>query len=440
MTIRPASLLGASALLACSLTLSPCRAAGEPSATPAPSPNLSPAALAAALPHTTDLIAQRGLVSNGDMSRLVRVMEKAARGEEITIAAIGGSITAGGVQTKDPANRYVAQVAAWFTKNFPKAKVKFVNAGIGGTNSILGSLRVKADVLAKNPDLVIVEFAVNNKTGWVYSDSYEGVMRQILADPRQIAVIQLFFMHAGGDNEQQWMEIVGRHYALPMVSFRDAWWPEILAKRTNWDDMYADNVHPNDKGHTLATDLMVRLLDQAKREAASGAKPAKVAASLPAPMISDDYTRCSLLQGQNLTPKANNGWVRSANGRSWESGSGDTSIEFETTGTILFLGFDQEKGLDKLCTYSIDGAAPQSLKADGNRPPLATNLAPGKHTLKIEYAGSKASAATPAATAGAQATPWPTSTASTTTSAAPSSAQAQPRAKLSIWAIGSAGN
>jgi acyl-CoA thioesterase-1 len=101
-------------------------------------------------------------------------LAKARRGEEICVAAIGGSITAGGLQTKDPKNRYIARVADWFTKTFPKAKVRFVNAGIGGTNSLYGAMRVQRDVLSKKPDLVIVEYAVNdNHPVPMFWDSYE---------------------------------------------------------------------------------------------------------------------------------------------------------------------------------------------------------------------------------------------------------------------------
>jgi hypothetical protein len=106
-----------------------------------------------------DPIVRRGLVSKGDTSRLRAAFEKARRGEPVTVAAIGGSITAGGRQTQDPANRYIQQVAKWFESHFPNSKVSFVNAGIGGTNSFYGAMRLQHDVLAKNPDLVVVECA-----------------------------------------------------------------------------------------------------------------------------------------------------------------------------------------------------------------------------------------------------------------------------------------
>jgi lysophospholipase L1-like esterase len=203
-------------------------------------------------------------------------------GEEICVAAIGGSITAGGLQTKDPKNRYIARVADWFTKTFPKAKVRFVNAGIGGTNSLYGAMRVQRDVLSKKPDLVIVEYAVNdNHPVPMFWDSYEGVLRQILREPQQPAFVQLFFMQRKGENAQETQHMLGRHYDLPMVSFRDAWWPEIYSGRTKWEDMYADVVHPNDTGHILASELLIALLNDvnAKPEPA----PLRLVRTFPRP-------------------------------------------------------------------------------------------------------------------------------------------------------------
>ena len=58
--------------------------------------------------------------------------------------------------------RYVQQLARWFEATFPGLKVRSVNAGIGATNSGYGALRVQRDVIAQQPDLVVVEYAVND--------------------------------------------------------------------------------------------------------------------------------------------------------------------------------------------------------------------------------------------------------------------------------------
>lgn len=344
---------------------------------------LSFATAQAAEPATTPAIRERGLVSHGDTARLAAVMAKARRGEEICVAAIGGSITAGGLQTKDPKNRYVARVAAWFTQTFPQAKVRFVNAGIGGTNSLYGAMRVRRDVLSKQPDLVIVEYAVNdNHPVPMFWASYEGVLRQILREPQQPAVVQLFFMQRKGENAQESQHMLGRHYDLPMVSFRDAWWPEVRSGRVQWETMYADVVHPNDTGHVLASELLITLLQRVKEQPA----PAAIRTTLPAPMVSDLFVNCRYFQYADLNPTMNNGWARSADGHRWESPATGGAIEFSFEGELLFVGYEIDADAEPLATYRIDGGSPQPLKRNPNRLPLAEGLTPGPHLVRIEFA------------------------------------------------------
>jgi lysophospholipase L1-like esterase len=342
-------------------------------------------------PVTTPSIRQRGIVSEGDVSRLAAVMEKARRGEEVCVAAIGGSITAGGLQTKDPKNRYIARVADWFTHTFPKARVRFVNAGIGGTNSLYGAMRVQRDVLSKKPDLVIVEYAVNdNHPVPMFWGSYEGVLRQILRESQQPAVVQLFFMQRKGENAQETQHMLGRHYNLPMVSFRDAWWPEIYSGRAKWEVMYADVVHPNDTGHILAAELLIALLDDVNRNPPAATSESVSRENLPAPMITDLFANCHYAQYTDLKPTQNSGWTQTPDGTKWESPAAtDGGIEFGFAGKLLFVGYDLDEEAERFATFSIDGGSAQPLKKSPNRLPLAEDLAPGQHRVRIEFAGSK---------------------------------------------------
>lgn len=358
----------------------------------------------AAEPATTPAIRDRGLVSPGDSTRLACVMAKARRGEEICVAAIGGSITAGGLQTKDPKNRYVARVAAWFTQAFPQAKVRFVNAGIGGTNSLYGAMRVQRDVLSKQPDLVIVEYAVNdNHPVPMFWASYEGVLRQILRAPQHPAVVQLFFMQRQGQNAQETQHMLGRHYDLPMVSFRDAWWPELYSGRAQWETMYADVVPPNDTGHILASELLIALLEKAKSLPEAAAKHP----SLPSPMISDLFVDCRYAQNTDLKPSANSGWTTTTDKSKWESPAEGGTVEFTFDGELLFLGYEIDVEAEPLASYRIDGGESRPLKRNPNRLPLAEGLKPGPHTIRIE--------------------------------AASSSGRPSPNAKVRIWSLGAAG-
>lgn len=342
---------------------------------------LANANLHADLPELSDSVLRRSIVGTDQTGRLAAVFEKAEKKEPITVAAIGGSITAGGLQVKKTSNRYIEQVANWFKKTYPDTPIKFVNAGIGGTNSVLGAMRLERDVLEAKPDLVIVEWAVNNKEGLCFRESYEGVLRKILNEPQRPAVVQLFFMRQDGGSDQVWEEILGRHYGLPMVSFRDAIFPEISTGRIAWDSLYEDVVHPKDEGHLAAAKLLIHTLQVAK---SAGSTAPKTMQNIPEPMISNLYEKCRYADKELLIPISNNGWVRSADGRKWVAPNEASSIEFEVEGKVIFLGIDTKGKSAERVKFSIDGGPLQQFKMHGDRPPLAMDLAPGKHLVRIE--------------------------------------------------------
>jgi lysophospholipase L1-like esterase len=117
-------------------------------------------------------------------------MAKAQRGEKITVAVIGGSITAG-AKASVPGKRYGNLVADWWRETFPKAEVAFVNAGIGATGSNYGALRASRDLLSHRPDFVVVEYSVNDGDTQEAAETLEGLIRQILSQPNTPAVVEL---------------------------------------------------------------------------------------------------------------------------------------------------------------------------------------------------------------------------------------------------------
>src|SRR6266436_8084859 len=107
-----------------------------------------------------------------ERSGLPNVLSKLTAGAEVRIAYFGGSITA--------QDGWRPKTLNWFRQQFPKARVSEINAAIGGTGSDLGVFRLQHDVLEKKPDLLFVEFAVNDG-GAPPSQIYrtmEGIVRQ----------------------------------------------------------------------------------------------------------------------------------------------------------------------------------------------------------------------------------------------------------------------
>ena len=136
---------------------------------------------------------ENSLMTTGDMTRMANVLKKAENGEEITVAYIGGSITEG--LTVAPANPELCWASLsykWLCEQYPDATIKFVNAGLSGTPSILGNVRLERDVLAYDPDICFVEFAVNDGTEMKYRNAYESLVRTLLTADKDIAPLLLF--------------------------------------------------------------------------------------------------------------------------------------------------------------------------------------------------------------------------------------------------------
>lgn len=245
----------------------------------------------------------RALVSEGNYGRILQVMKRAARGEEINIVGLGGSITAGTGASSDT-TCYAYHVYEWWRDTFPQAKVNFHNMGMGATTSMLGTHRLEVDVINKNADFVVIDFAVND-SGIQFGDPYESVIRRL--SEKGIACAMLFMLDENGWNEQSVEIPIGRAYGIPMFSFHDAMWPEIQAGNISWWDIGADGIHPNDKGHSMTASLITSYFDSVH-----GKMDVLSTVTKPVPenyVYSDMYMNAKLYHPDDITPDSIGGWA-----------------------------------------------------------------------------------------------------------------------------------
>ena len=351
----------------------------------------TPKVLASTDPLTSEIIA-RSQLSTGDLTRLSNVFARARRGEPITIGVIGGSITVGAFATT-PQNNYSGRLLAWWREQFPRCDIRLINAGLGGTGSMYGALRAQKDLLSSRPDFVVVEFAVNDN--WTDGEAFEGLVRQILAQPNTPAVLLLFMMWEKGGNDQDMQAKVGLHYRLPMVSFRDALWPEMAAGRLKWSDYIVDNVHPTDAGHAAASHFVTTMCDTALNSAPAGKSGALSA--LPPPLHTDAFQHVDWRDAAALDPVGNAGWRRKFDEKNipaWDGAGTRGRIAFDWSGSGLVAVFTTPPDDLHYIKYCIDGATFQTL-ATLEQPKrqlfvLAQNLAPGRHTVELRFSDSGA--------------------------------------------------
>ena len=347
---------------------------------------LAPSRILAAMPNrlTGDIVA-RSQLATGDLGRLARVFAKAHRGEPIKLGVIGGSITVGAMASS-PASSYSGLLLAWWRERFPKCEIDLINAGVGGTGSMYGALRAGRDLLSGRPNLVVIEFAVNDI--WTDGEAYEGLVRQILAQPNRPAVILLFMMWERGGNDQEMQAKVGMHYNLPMVSFRDAMWPEMAAGRLKWSDYIVDTVHPNDAGHAAAACFLTAMCETGMNAATT--RTFNTADPLPRPLHSDAFQQVGWRDPIDLVPVENEGWrqtVDDENKPVWLGTARAGRISFDWWGTGLVAVFARAPDDRNRLRVCIDGASFQTL--DASIQPrrgiiiLAEGLASGPHTVEL---------------------------------------------------------
>ena len=87
--------------------------------------------------------------------------------EEFKLAFIGGSLTEGGKTWIDAIKNYLQE-------KMPDKKITVINAGIGGTMTDYGMLRYKSHVLDHEPDMVFIEFTVNDANMY-HSEEFQKV-------------------------------------------------------------------------------------------------------------------------------------------------------------------------------------------------------------------------------------------------------------------------
>lgn len=214
---------------------------------------------------------QKSIIQTGNNARLKTAITRAKQGEDVTIAFIGGSITQGAGAVPINTKCYAWQTFEGFCRIAGKGvdeNIHYVKAGVGGTPSELGMIRYEHDVCrdgAVTPDVVVVEFAVNDEGDETKGVCYESLVRKILAAKNKPAVILLFAVFANDWNLQERLCVVGERYHLPMVSTRNCVVEQFYKKAgagrvVTKNQFFYDCFHPTNIGHQIMADGLLSFL------------------------------------------------------------------------------------------------------------------------------------------------------------------------------------
>lgn len=237
--------------------------------------------------------------------RLEKLFQKAKNGEKLIIGFIGGSITQGCLAT-EPCLCYAYHVYEWWCRTFPKADFVYLNAGIGATDSQFGCARAESDLLAEKPDFVIIEFSVNDEDNEHYLETYEGLVRKIYSSAWKPAILLVHnIFYEDGRNAENIHGRIAKYYGLPSVSMKDTIYSEILEGKLQREELTADGLHPNDKGHALVAGVITEFLSNIMKHATGTNEASDNVKVLPKPLTRNNYENSIRYRNDNCQPEVN---------------------------------------------------------------------------------------------------------------------------------------
>lgn len=239
-----------------------------------------------------------GMVNRGNWERMKKVMRRAQNGEKITVAFLGGSITQGCLATVHE-KCYAYLTYLWWKEKYPKAEITYVNAGIGGTTSQFGVARADQDVLSYHPDLVFVEFSVNDENNTFFQETYESLLRHIYGDALAPAVMIIHnIKYDDGKTAERIHRGLGEYYRLPCVSMQSTIYAKMKEGAFGSRDVTEDDLHPNDRGHRMLADVITYYLEQIDKEK----ETVEEEIAMPSPMTANAYEHSVRYQSQDCNP------------------------------------------------------------------------------------------------------------------------------------------
>lgn len=189
--------------------------------------------------------------------------------KKLKVAYFGGSVTQGTGGTGGYCWR--TATTEWFKKNFPSADVTEINAAWGGTGTYWGYFRMDDAVLSHNPDLIFIEFAINDaykKRNRMDAALYmEGIVNKIQNKNPNCDIVIIFVTDKSANRlGKEYEQLLGHkdvaeHYGIPVIDVGRVLAEEIERTGNEWTYYVSDYVHPNNTGYKLYADCIAGYLE-----------------------------------------------------------------------------------------------------------------------------------------------------------------------------------
>lgn len=193
-----------------------------------------------------------------------RTVSDLKNGCDVTIVAFGDSITAGfAVRRGFPSfwNELLRQ-------KYPDAKIKIINSGISGDTTSDGLARLDWMVLGYEPDLVTINFGINDAALGIDIDEFRGNLMQIIMRIRAGPGSEILLLSSQPLETPGFDKVVMKYYdaikevaEAEDVGFVDVYsaWMESVNQGTPLGTFIIPGLdHPNEDGYKIIAEALMK--------------------------------------------------------------------------------------------------------------------------------------------------------------------------------------
>lgn len=350
-----------------------------------------------------------------DMAEEIRVQtlsntySKITKDKKLTIAYIGGSVTDGYGSSDASKNAWAAHLANWIREKYPDVELNNQKKSIGGTGSYLASFRYEREIAPLDPDLLFIEYAINDKYNGVTYDqvvkSSESIVR--LANKFNPAIDIVFVLtFDSGTKDSDYDQLrahrdVAQYYGYPVLKMADKVYAMLEETGDEYSVYFKDGVHPNDAGYAFYGEQVIALVEEELKKAEDAATeyadhvlPEKLMSdyvTIDANMIYADEIDLTDSEGWEYQPNNNFSWLgRRYNGRIFAKELGaKLTFEFEGTDLGLATGIGPNMGIISVTVDDREPVVIDEYRTSTNPKDrvIAEGLEDTTHTVTIEVTG-----------------------------------------------------
>ena len=184
------------------------------------------------------------VINFADGQALARIMWQ----DTVKLAFLGASISIG--YHASP-NGYGKCFPDFLEEYFRAAgkQVESINMAVSGTNRLTGMMITQLLVKEQKPDIVFVEYSINEESHPIGLEKYESLLRMLLSLEKRPVVIPVSVFNRDGYSCEEYMLHFAKMYGNPMVGLKHSLYPLIQSGELDMNVYTEDEGHPHVDGH-----------------------------------------------------------------------------------------------------------------------------------------------------------------------------------------------